>query len=93
MATGSGKTVVMAMLIAWQVINKGQSWGVRPNFLNNFCVALRGTLRSRWGPADKKRGPSDPARAGQSLATNNNQRRERKDRRLKSRAAAGKSPR
>ncbi len=58
------------MLIAWQVINKGQSWGVRPNFLNNFCVALRGTLRSRWGPADKKRGPSDPARVGQSLATN-----------------------
>ncbi len=47
MATGSGKTVVMAMLIAWQVLNKS----ARPNdkrFTRRFLVVSPGvTIRDR----------------------------------------------
>jgi type III restriction enzyme len=46
-ATGSGKTVVMAMLIAWQTLNKMQSpRDVR--FTNRFLVVVPGiTIRDR----------------------------------------------
>lgn len=49
MATGSGKTVVMAMLIAWQTLNKLQSpRDVR--FTNRFLVVAPGiTIRDRLG--------------------------------------------
>lgn len=47
MATGAGKTIVMAMLIAWQTLNKGQS----PNdarFTNRFLIVAPGiTIRDR----------------------------------------------
>jgi type III restriction enzyme len=47
MATGSGKTVVMAMLIAWQTLNKGAS----PNdarFAKRFLIVTPGlTIRDR----------------------------------------------
>ena len=47
MATGSGKTVVMAMLIAWQTLNKAAS----PNdarFARRFLIVTPGiTIRDR----------------------------------------------
>lgn len=47
MATGAGKTIVMAMLIAWQTLNKRQS----PNdtrFTNRFLIVAPGiTIRDR----------------------------------------------
>ena len=47
MATGSGKTTVMAMLIAWQTLNAIESR--RPNvFTNNFLVVTPGiTIKNR----------------------------------------------
>jgi type III restriction enzyme len=47
MATGSGKTVVMAMLIAWQTLNKAQ--GPRDaRFTNRFLIVTPGiTIRDR----------------------------------------------
>ncbi|MPZ67513.1 MAG: restriction endonuclease [Pseudonocardiaceae bacterium] len=47
MATGSGKTVVMAMLIAWQTLNKVQS-PRDPRFTNRFLVVTPGiTIKDR----------------------------------------------
>jgi len=47
MATGAGKTVVMAMLIAWQTLNKVQS-PRGPRFTNRFLVVTPGiTIRDR----------------------------------------------
>ncbi len=47
MATGSGKTVVMAMLIAWQTLNKAQS-PRDARFANRFLVVTPGiTIRDR----------------------------------------------
>lgn len=47
MATGSGKTVVMAMLIAWQTLNKLQSPS-DARFTNKFLVVTPGiTIRDR----------------------------------------------
>jgi type III restriction enzyme len=47
MATGSGKTVVMAMLIAWQALNKAQS-PRDARFTNRFLVVTPGiTIRDR----------------------------------------------
>lgn len=47
MATGSGKTVVMAMLIAWQTLNKVQS-PRDSRFTNRFLVVAPGiTIRDR----------------------------------------------
>lgn len=47
MATGSGKTVVMAMLIAWQTLNKVQS-PRDTRFTNRFLVVAPGiTIRDR----------------------------------------------
>ena len=47
MATGSGKTVVMAMLIAWQTLNKLQS-PQDPRFTNRFLVVTPGiTIKDR----------------------------------------------
>ena len=49
MATGTGKTVVMAMLIAWQTLNKVRSPS-DPRFSRNFLVMAPGiTVRSRLG--------------------------------------------
>ena len=46
MATGAGKTVVMAMLIAWQTLNKVAGQG--PRFTNRFLVVTPGiTIRDR----------------------------------------------
>jgi type III restriction enzyme len=56
MATGSGKTVVMAMLIAWQTINKAYS-PRDPRFTNRFLVITPGiTIRDRLRVIR----PSDP---------------------------------
>ena len=56
MATGSGKTVVMSMLIAWQVINKAYS-PRDPRFTNRFLVITPGiTIRDRLRVIR----PSDP---------------------------------
>lgn len=56
MATGSGKTVVMAMLIAWNTLNKAQS----PNdarFAKRFLIVTPGiTIRDRLRVLD----PSEP---------------------------------
>ena len=47
MATGSGKTVVMAMLIAWQVLNKA-TYPQDPRFAKNVFVLTPGlTIRNR----------------------------------------------
>ena len=47
MATGSGKTVVMAMLIAWQVLNK-VTYSQDPRFSKNIFVVAPGlTVKSR----------------------------------------------
>lgn len=47
MATGSGKTIVMAMLIAWQVLNKVANPG-SPDFSKNVLVVAPGlTVKSR----------------------------------------------
>ena len=47
MATGSGKTVVMAMLIAWQTLNKVQS-PRDARFTNRFLIVAPGiTIRDR----------------------------------------------
>ena len=47
MATGSGKTVVMAMLIAWQTLNKVTS-PRDPRFVSRFLVVTPGiTIRDR----------------------------------------------
>jgi type III restriction enzyme len=47
MATGSGKTVVMAMLIAWQVLNK-VTYPQDPRFAKNVLVVAPGlTVRNR----------------------------------------------
>lgn len=49
MATGSGKTVVMAMLIAWQVLNK-VAHPNDPRFSQNILVVAPGlTVRNRLG--------------------------------------------
>jgi type III restriction enzyme len=46
MATGSGKTVVMAMLIAWQVTNKFVS-PRDARFTNRFLVVTPGITLAR----------------------------------------------
>lgn len=47
MATGSGKTVVMAMLIAWQVLNKA-TYPQDPRYSKNIFIVAPGlTVRSR----------------------------------------------
>lgn len=47
MATGSGKTIVMAMVIAWQVLNKA-TYGSDSRFSNNILVIAPGlTVRNR----------------------------------------------
>ena len=47
MATGSGKTVVMAMVIAWHVLNK-VAYPQDPRFSKNVLVVAPGlTVRSR----------------------------------------------
>ncbi|MFC1987756.1 BPTD_3080 family restriction endonuclease [Chloroflexota bacterium] len=47
MATGSGKTVVMAMLIAWQVLNKLTNQQ-NPKFTDSFLIVTPGiTIRDR----------------------------------------------
>ncbi|MEN8217271.1 MAG: DEAD/DEAH box helicase family protein [Pseudomonadota bacterium] len=47
MATGSGKTVVMSMLIAWQVLNK-IAHPKSPRFTDKFLVVTPGvTIRDR----------------------------------------------
>src|SRR5262249_15012807 len=47
MATGSGKTVVMSMLIAWQVLNK-RSYSQDKRFTDAFLVVAPGiTIRDR----------------------------------------------
>ena len=49
MATGSGKTIVMAMLIAWQVLNKA-AYPQDSRFSKNIFVVAPGlTVRSRLG--------------------------------------------
>jgi type III restriction enzyme len=49
MATGTGKTVVMAMLIAWQTINKAMA-PKDPRFTKRFLVVTPGiTIRDRLG--------------------------------------------
>lgn len=49
MATGTGKTVVMAMLIAWQVLNKAHRPS-DPRFSKNFLIMAPGlTVKSRLG--------------------------------------------
>jgi type III restriction enzyme len=49
MATGSGKTVVMAMLIAWQVFNKMAN-PQDPRFTDSFLIVTPGiTIRDRLG--------------------------------------------
>ena len=57
MATGSGKTVVMAMLIAWQTVNKAFS-ARDARFTNRFLVVTPGiTIRDRLRvlfPADEQ---------------------------------------
>src|SRR5918994_6221088 len=57
MATGTGKTVVMAMLIAWQVANKAFS-PRDARFTNRFLVVTPGiTIRDRLRvllPADEQ---------------------------------------
>ncbi|MEZ5211254.1 BPTD_3080 family restriction endonuclease [Gordonia sp. (in: high G+C Gram-positive bacteria)] len=56
MATGAGKTVVMAMLIAWQTLNKAQT-PRDARFTNRFLVVAPGvTIRDRL----KVLQPSDP---------------------------------
>src|SRR4030095_2429929 len=56
MATGSGKTIVMAMLIAWQTLNKVQS-PQDARFTRRFLVVTPGiTIRDRLRvllPADE----------------------------------------
>jgi type III restriction enzyme len=83
MATGSGKTIVMAMLIAWQTINKAHS-PRDARFTNRFLVVAPGiTIRDRLRvllPADadnyyKQRDlvPADlwgPLREAQIVITN-----------------------
>lgn len=49
MATGSGKTIVMAMLIAWQVLNKVTSPQDRRFARHVFIVAPGLTVKSRLG--------------------------------------------
>ncbi|MDY3555757.1 DEAD/DEAH box helicase family protein [Gemmata sp. JC717] len=47
MATGSGKTVVMSMLVAWQVLNK-RRYPHDPRFTDSFLVVAPGiTIRDR----------------------------------------------
>jgi type III restriction enzyme len=47
MATGSGKTIVMAMLIAWQVLNK-VAYPQNPNYTKNILIIAPGlTVRNR----------------------------------------------
>ena len=49
MATGTGKTVVMAMIIAWQVLNK-VSYPQDTRFTKHVLVIAPGlTVRSRLG--------------------------------------------
>lgn len=56
MATGSGKTIVMAMLIAWQVLNKVAN-GKDSRFSKNVLVVAPGlTVRSRLSVLN----PNDP---------------------------------
>ena len=55
MATGSGKTVVMAMLIAWQTLNKVQS-PRDARFANRFLVVTPGHHDPRPAPRPAARG-------------------------------------
>jgi type III restriction enzyme len=58
MATGSGKTVVMAMLIAWQTINKVHS-PRHTRFAKRFLVVAPGiTIRDRLGVLKPERADS-----------------------------------
>ena len=64
MATGAGKTVVMAMLIAWQTLNKVQS-PRDARFTNRFLVVTPGHHDPRPAPRAAARGPREllrPAR-------------------------------
>src|SRR3984957_673051 len=47
MATGSGKTIVMAMTIAWHILNKGTYPQDAPTSKNVFVIAPGLTVRSR----------------------------------------------
>ena len=52
MATGTGKTVVMAMVIAWQVINK-VTYENNPNYSKNILIIAPGlTVRKRLAVLD-----------------------------------------
>lgn len=63
MATGSGKTVVMAMLIAWQTLNKN-AYRQDKRFTNAFLVVAPGiTIRDRL----RTLLPSDPENYYQAL--------------------------
>lgn len=56
MATGTGKTVVMAMLLAWQILNKA-AFPLDSRFSRHTLVVAPGlTIRSRLKVLD----PSDP---------------------------------
>lgn len=58
MATGSGKTTVMAMLIAWSVLNKVQDPG-NDRFSDSVLVVCPNvTIRQRLQELDPGRGPS-----------------------------------
>jgi type III restriction enzyme len=72
MATGTGKTIVMAMLIAWQTINKAHS----PRdacFTNRFLIVAPGiTIRDRLRvllPADAGNYQTSIHRSGAGLVT------------------------
>ena len=54
MATGTGKTVVMAIVIAWQILNK-VSYPQDPRFAKNVLVVAPGlTIKSRLAVLDWK---------------------------------------
>lgn len=58
MATGSGKTIVMAMLIAWQVLNKAAN-NQDPRYSKNILLVAPGlTVRTRLGVL-KPEGPDN----------------------------------
>ncbi len=57
MATGSGKTTVMAMLAAWSILNKVHSRGSDARFSDVVLVVCPNvTIRSRLGELDPRQG-------------------------------------
>ena len=64
MATGSGKTIVMAMVIAWQMLNK-VTYPQDARFAKNVLVVAPGlTVRSRLAVLE----PSNPANYYQAFS-------------------------